>query len=207
MAVQLAPGFEETWLARAFTRQLQGDYEEAVALYRRVVELPGESGEERRLKSFAENNTGYILMIHLGDLDQAEAHLRRALELAGYNKMVFANLGELHKRRRRYQEALRAYRRALELDPRYVNAMNEVGMVYLAMAAEADGGEERAARMRSALEWHERAVALVPEEQHRQRAELHRRFAAAQWESGFREESERELEEADALERSSAEAT
>lgn len=203
MAVQLAPAFEEIWLARAFARQLQGDLQEALAAYQRVVELPGESGEERRMKSFAENNAGYIYLNHLGDLDQAERHLQRALEFANYNKMTFANLGELQKRRGRYQEALEAYRRALELDPRYVNAVNETAMVYVAMAAKdaADARDKRGARLRSAREWHERAVALVPEGQHRQRAELHRRFAAAQKENGFPEESERELAEATALER------
>jgi tetratricopeptide (TPR) repeat protein len=202
MAVQLAPDFEETWLARAFARQLQGDLEDALAAYRHVVELPGDSGEERRMKSFAENNMGYIFLTHLGELDEAEAHLRRALEFASYNKMTFANLGEIHKRRRRYKEALETYRQAVELDPRYVNAVNETAMVYVAMAANesASSDDHRESSLRSALEWHERAVALVPEDQHRQRAELHRRFAAAQRENGFAEQSERELAEAAALE-------
>jgi tetratricopeptide (TPR) repeat protein len=203
MAVQLAPAFEETWLAQAFAVQLQGDHQEALAAYQRVVELPGGSSEERRMKSFAENNAGYIYLNHLGDLDEAEVHLRRALQFAGYNKMTFANLGEIHKRRKRYREALEAYRRALELDPRYVNAVNETAMVYVAMAADepAANRNQRGEWMRSAQEWHERAVALVPEDQHRQRAELHRRFAVAQQENGFAEQSERELAEVAALER------
>jgi Tfp pilus assembly protein PilF len=203
MAVQLAPAFEETWLARAFARQLEGDYQQALAAYRRVVELPGESGEERRMKSFAENNTGYIYLNHLEDLDEAEVHLQRALEFANYNKMTFANLGEIHKRRQRYQEALEAYRRAMELDPRYVNGANETAMVYVAMAANetASSRDQQEAWLRFAQEWHERAVALVPEDQYRQRAELHRRFAAAQQDNGFAEKSERELAEANALER------
>jgi Tfp pilus assembly protein PilF len=181
-SVQLAPEVEDTWLARGFALQGLLHYQEAIEAYQRVVNLPGDSSQERSLKSMALNNMGNIHMTHQKSLETAEALFKRALGLNRYNKMSHANLGEIRKRQGKYQEALGEFDKALELDPDYVNAHNEKGMVFLAMAhhaRERDSQQQVASLLEQANQCHQKALSLVPEEQRLQRVEVQRRFAAS----------------------------
>lgn len=192
-AIALAPDLEESWLARGFTEQLLGKPEEALASYHRAMTLPGESAEEKRLKSSAANNCGYIYMTHLKDLQKAEALFTEALERDKYNKFCYANLGEIYKRQKNYKKAMNAFQQALLLDPHYVNGTNELGMLYIAMADDAreEGREPKAVEfLKMAGQCHDRALSLVPEQDHRYRAELGRRFAKQYRQHGFPKEAE-----------------
>lgn len=192
-AVQLGPDLEETWLAHGFALQFLGKSREAIESYWRVMALPGDSPEELRLKSSAENNRAYIAMTEFNDLKEAEVLFKHALALDPHNKFSYANLGEIYKRQKNYSAALVAFEQAVRLDPRYINGTNELGMLYIAMAADArDSGKQK--EMEEALEtaghWHERALSIVPEEETRHRAEIQKRFARAYRERGFHKEAE-----------------
>lgn len=191
-AVQLGPDLEEAWLARGFALQLLGKPREAIEAYWRVMALPGDSPEELRLKSSAENNRAYIAMTEFGDLKEAEVLFKHALALDPHNKFSYANLGEIYKRQKNYSAALVAFEQAVRLDPRYINGTNEMGMLYIAMAAEArDSGKRKEAEeaLKTARHWHDRALSLVPKEEQRHRAELQKRFAKSYRDERFEEEA------------------
>ncbi|NKE69970.1 tetratricopeptide repeat protein [Candidatus Manganitrophus noduliformans] len=193
MAVQLGPDLEETWLAHGFALQFLGKPREAIEAYWRVMALPGDSPEELRLKSSAENNRAYIAMTEFNDLKEAEVLFKHALALDPHNKFCYANLGEIYKRQNNYSAALVAFEQAVRLDPRYTNGTNELGMLYIAIAADArDSGKQKemAEALQTAAHWHERALSIVPEEEARHRAEIRKRFAKAYREKGFHQEAE-----------------
>jgi tetratricopeptide (TPR) repeat protein len=209
-AVNLGPNLEQTHCARGFAQQILERYEEALESYERTVNLPGETPEERRIKSFALNNSAYIHMTVYEDLDKAETLFRAALNAAPYNKMAHANLGEIYKRQERYEDALDEFDRALEIDPRYINATNETGMVYIALARSALARRKRRVAsefLRTARQWHERAVAMVHEGERRQRADLHRRFGEAFRQQGFADKARAEQSEYEELSSQAAGAT
>lgn len=203
-AVQLAPDLSETWLARAFTLQLLGHYQEALEGYQRVDDLPGDSLDERGMKSHGQNNSGYVYMTVYGDLEKALIFFNNALELNKNNKITYANLGEVYKRMKQYKKAINAYQTALNLDSRYINAHNEMGMVYLAMVRD-DLNDihqpHNSELLDLASQCHNRAVSLVPDKQYHHLIELHRRFAEAYQEYGFPQDAEKELNEVKSLSR------
>lgn len=193
MAVQLGPDLEETWLAHGFALQFLGKSREAIEAYWRVMALPGDSPEELRLKSSAENNRAYIAMTEFNDLKEAEVLFKHALALDPHNKFSYANLGEIYKRQKNYSAALVAFEQAVQLDPRYINGTNELGMLYIAMAADARDSrkpKEMEEALKTARHWHERALSIIPEEEERHRAEIRKRFAKAYRERGFHQEAE-----------------
>lgn len=192
-AVQLGPDLEEAWLARGFALQFLGKAREAIEAYWRVMALPGDSTEELRLKSSAENNRAYIAMTEFNDLKEAEVLFKHALALDPHNKFSYANLGEIYKRQKNHSAALVAFEQAVRLDPRYINGTNELGMLYIAMAAdarEARKQKEMEEALKAARQWHERALSLVPKEEERHRAELRKRFAKTYRGEKFEEEAE-----------------
>lgn len=200
-AMGLNPDLEEVWFARAFAHQINERFQDAKEAYVKVVALEGDSPEEKRMKSFARNNMGWVVMTHDSDLNQAESLFRDALHFYP-NKMAHANLGEIYSRRRMYPEALEEYRAAVELDPGYVNALNETGMVYIAMAADSKASqtsEARASLLVTAQNWHDRALAILSPSAILNRAELHKRFGSAYERAGFKKEARREAKEASSL--------
>ncbi len=64
-------------------------------------------------------------------LDEAEAHLRRAIELRPDNPIPYFNLGTLLSVRTRYADAEGAFRTYLELLPGSRNALGRLGLLYL----------------------------------------------------------------------------
>ena len=75
----------------------------------------------------AQNNLGGMLM-ERGRLDEAEAHLLRAIEIEPSYPEAYDNLGILLDRRGRIEEAIEQYRRALRADPRYSYSHNNLGI-------------------------------------------------------------------------------
>jgi len=67
----------------------------------------------------------------LARLDEAEAHLRRAIELRPDNPIPHFNLGTLLSVRTRYGEAEAALRRYLELLPASPSGLGRLGLLYL----------------------------------------------------------------------------
>jgi len=87
----------------------RGRLEEALELYRKVL-------AEDETVAWAHSRTGAILA-QLGDLDAAEAHLLRAIELDPQLPQAHSNLGNIHYSRGAYEAALEKYKAAVALDP------------------------------------------------------------------------------------------
>ncbi len=99
----------------------RGKLDEAVACYRRVLQLKPDFAE-------AHNNLGNALNGQR-KLDAAVACYRRALELKpGYAEAHY-NLGAAFKDQGRLDAAIACYRRTLELKPDYAKAQNNLGNV------------------------------------------------------------------------------
>ena len=100
----------------------QGKLDEAVACYRRALELKPDYAE-------AHNNLGVALKDQ-GKLDEAVACYRRALELKPDYAEAHNNLGNALKEQGKLDEAIACYRRALELKPDYAEAHNNLGIAF-----------------------------------------------------------------------------
>lgn len=182
-ALELAPDLKEVTFARGFALQVAERFDEALEFYDRTTTLPGDTQAERRLRSFAKNNAGWIKMETKHDLDGAKADFERALELWRFNKMSYANLGDLRRRANDLDGALDFYTKALELDPQYINGANEKGMLYLDKARrDLDRSDEF---LREALKWHKRALSLITGDSANQEASLRARFAQRAAKAGF----------------------
>jgi hypothetical protein len=73
-------------------------------------------------------------------LDEAEAHLRRAIELRPDNPIPYFNLGTLLSVRTRYAEAEAALRNYLKLLPGSPGGLGRLGLLYLLQGRLADAG-------------------------------------------------------------------
>jgi tetratricopeptide (TPR) repeat protein len=198
-AVAIADDLEETCFARGFSLQMMRRIDDAINWYEKVVSLRGETTGERRLKSFASTNQGFLHLTEKEDLAAAESSLIRARDLFPFNQMAYANLGEVHRRRKEYDLAVKAYEHALSISPTYVNGLNELGMIHISMARDKTEPDRREEDLVAAREWHDRALSLVPQYERRQLADLHKRYADAYAECGFAEDAEREYAEAATL--------
>lgn len=91
--------------------------------------------------SLCHGNLGYaIATTELGwvRLDEAEAHVRRAIELRPDNPFPHFNLGTLLSVRMQYDEAEAALRRYLELLPESPGGLGRLGLLYLLQGRLAD---------------------------------------------------------------------
>jgi tetratricopeptide (TPR) repeat protein len=205
-AIELEPDLEETRLARAWANQVLGDMEEAVSWYERAADAPNHTAKARQLQSFALCNAGWICLNHLDQEPRAEELLQKSLRLYD-NKVTHANLGEIYKRRQEFESAKREFEAAISIDPRYVNALNEFGMLYIRWASEgseetraveggasANGASTTDELLAEARTWHERAIAVLNDNEGQSR--LHELFGEECERCGFREEAQREMNEA-----------
>jgi tetratricopeptide (TPR) repeat protein len=76
---------------------------------------------------------GFFLS-RMGDLDEAFATMRRAQELDPLSPLINTNLGVNYYYQRNYNQAVRQFEDALELDPGYQPAHYRLAMAYLQMA-------------------------------------------------------------------------
>ena len=108
-------------LANALFRS-EGASEEALAVAREAVR------QQRPLYYRSHNNLG-MMLVYMGRYEEAEKHLRKAIELNPGYAPAFLNLGESFRNRKRYEEALEAYSSALRINPDY--PLPYVAMGYL----------------------------------------------------------------------------
>jgi tetratricopeptide (TPR) repeat protein len=166
-AVKLDPKLEEALTARAWAYQLQESWDEAIAQYLAVAELGGRSSPARRMASFARNNAAWLWLEPLrereGSLQQAERLLWQAVSEYP-NKVVYANLAEVARRLKRYDDAVTLFAHAVALDPTYVSGWNELACLELEIAGLARSRGDTAAYRSAASEalgHHQRAVGLA----------------------------------------------
>ena len=106
--------------------------------------------------------------------------LQAAVKAAPEEAVHHYNLGNLLALRKRYEEALSSLLRAIEIDPDYVNAYNELGNVYLELDRPADARKAFEAGLK----------------RDRTLAKLHKNLARAALAEGDPEEAIRHLETA-----------
>lgn len=98
---------------RALDMMQEKQYAEAVpALEAMTQRYPGLTGPYLNLG---------IARMHLGQFDQAETSVRRALEINPENAMAYNILGLIHREAGRFQEAREDYERALKTDPLFAD--------------------------------------------------------------------------------------
>ena len=91
--------------------QDQGKLDEAIACYRKAIELDPKYAR-------AHNNLGNALQDQ-GKLDEAIACYRKAIELDPKDALAHNNLGNALQDQGKLDEAIACYRKAIELDPKY----------------------------------------------------------------------------------------
>jgi tetratricopeptide (TPR) repeat protein len=114
--------------------------EEAIAAYRRAIELDPNEGAPH-------NGLGNVYR-DLGRSEEAIAAYRRAIELDPEEAIYHNNLGNVYSELGRSEEAIAAYRRAIELDPEEAVYHNNLGIVY----SDLGRSEEAIAAYRRAIE-------------------------------------------------------
>jgi tetratricopeptide (TPR) repeat protein len=185
-ALQIGPDLEEVHFARGWALQIAEQTSEALVSYQRAIDLPEDRPSDRQIKSFAQNNRAWLYMTKENDLDTAERLFLDAISRFP-NKMAHDNLAEIYRRRGEYDRAISEYKEAITLDGRYVNGMNELAVVYLALARrDLDNGATSVQPLvDQAAEWHEKALLFVPETAAHQREQVERVFAEAKKEYGL----------------------
>lgn len=89
-----------------------------------------------------------VVLSNAGQLEQAQAHYHRAIELEPERALTYVHLGELLAVRGDVRRAVELYRKALELDPRDAVAHNNLGIALAGLGHY----EEAAHQMQQAME-------------------------------------------------------
>jgi DNA-binding winged helix-turn-helix (wHTH) protein/TolB-like protein/Flp pilus assembly protein TadD len=110
----------------AYKMNYEWNWPEAERELKRAIELdPNNDGAHSEYGSY---------LITIGRFDEAIALRKRASDLAGPSAFpVIVNLGNAYFSARRYEEAIKHYRRALELNPRFARSHVALGMAYAQM--------------------------------------------------------------------------
>ena len=78
-------------------------------------------------------NEWALVYMMLGQMDKAEAVLKKSLELDDRYDQTYLILGDFYRNARRWKEAAAAYEKAVELSPKLVQAYSALGFVYAQM--------------------------------------------------------------------------
>jgi tetratricopeptide (TPR) repeat protein len=142
-AVRLSPQSAVVWTARGAILQLvqPRDYTQALAAYRKAIELSPWDGDAHRLLGQA--------LLELGSTDAAIEQFQLALLDDRGDPATLVALGVLHLRARRYHDACRALNAAVAHEPRYAEAYAEraLARLHLKDIRSAYGDAETAVRL------------------------------------------------------------
>ena len=116
---QAEPAFAQAWYLLGAVNQVQGNIDESLANYERVLELDPNHVE-------ALNNLGVALQSR-GRITEAAACLRTALRNKPDYAEAHSNLGNALKDQGNLDEAIACYQRAIELNPNFFDAHNNLG--------------------------------------------------------------------------------
>lgn len=135
--------------------QSRGRVEDALAAYRRALQLEPESAE-------VHNNLGYALF-QLGRLDEAVESLKQALRLHPAHAGAHNNLGLALAARGEMEQAARSYRRAIRSNAELAEAHFNLGIALAALGKkhEAAGCYRRAVELRGHFPEAQRLLALL----------------------------------------------
>ena len=178
----------------------QGKLDEAIACYRKAIELDPKY-------ACAHNNLGNALSDQ-GKLDEAIACYRKAIELDPKYASAHYNLGNALDDQGKLDEAIACYRKAIELDPKYAdahnnlgNALHEQGKLDEAIACLPQGHRTRPEIRQGPLQPRHRPAATRgswtrPSPAYRKAIELDPKYAEAHNNLGIALTSQRKLDEA-----------
>lgn len=83
-----------------------------------------------------------VRALSAGDVEDAEAKLTLAIQLYPEGREGHLGMGAVHQAKQEYDQAIEEYKKALEIDPAYKNAMLRLGQTYQLQAEEvAQGGD------------------------------------------------------------------
>jgi len=139
-ALAINPDDAEVHYELAEIYHYQGKLEEAIAVYRRVIQLLPDL-------VIAYHNLGEALT-KLGQLDEAITSYRRAIELNPDFSWSHNNLGDALKALEKWEDAIDCYRRAIELNPDFSGSYRNLGDVL----SQQQQWEEALAAYRRAIE-------------------------------------------------------
>jgi serine/threonine-protein kinase len=124
-ALELDPTLSGTYTVLGFVESsYDWNWSGAEQLYQRALELnPGSS----------DAHLGYAMtcLAPVGRLEDALAHMQKAVELDPLGPVVNMALGHLYLFRREDDKAIQQYRRTIELDPSFDEARINLGFAYL----------------------------------------------------------------------------
>jgi tetratricopeptide (TPR) repeat protein len=133
------------------------------------------------MRAITENNLATALR-EGGHPDQAEAHYRRAIEIAPDYAAAYSNLGALVRAEGRVNEAIAQYREALRLQPDHVSAQYNLGNALLAAGRPGEAADHfrRAVEREpgSAEAWNNLGIALAAQGRPDDAAQYFRRALA-----------------------------
>ena len=139
LALGYRPEFVDARFQLGLAHLYLGHFDEAIECFRKVIELkPGHAD--------AHCNLGYLLHKHLEEVDEAEAHLRRALKLAPEKIETQINLAMVMDYRGEGDAAFRAYNRILKMKPDDPEARVNRALALLARGDFASGWADYEAR-------------------------------------------------------------
>lgn len=137
----------ETWLAQAKKLYLDKNYNS-------VIELC-----QKKLLPIASRNMDVLLLLgttyyHVKEFQLAEKYLAQATKV-GANAAVYSNLGLTLAALNRRSDAEKAFRQAVEIEPRHISAWNNLGNLLQ--------GSHRLERRKEAIHCYEKLIAIKPD--------------------------------------------
>jgi tetratricopeptide (TPR) repeat protein len=130
-ARSLRPDNFAVWINLGGALLVKGKIDEAIACYRKVIELDSKS-------ALAHNDLGYALQ-RAGRTDEAIAAWCHAIELDPKLAVIYANLGSALEDKGQVEEAITNYRKAVNLDPNLVAAQANLGSLLCDVKKDYDG--------------------------------------------------------------------
>jgi tetratricopeptide (TPR) repeat protein len=124
-ALIAVPNDPQVYRLQAQLRQEQGRPDEAITLYRRIVELqPSNGGWSEAYEQIGS------LMFKRKRYDEAEDALLMAAQIDPGNPAIHFGLGAVYEAQEQVERALGSYKKATEIDPKYGDAYRALGHIY-----------------------------------------------------------------------------
>ena len=136
---QLNPRDADAFYRLGQTQEAAGHRREAIAAYRKALELAGTEDSSKILRASASYNLGNVLADE-GRADEAAAAFRLVTELLPSEAVAHYNLGWAYAAVGRTPEAVASFREAVRLKPDFADAHYNLGLALLA------AGDKQAAR-------------------------------------------------------------
>jgi tetratricopeptide (TPR) repeat protein len=168
-ALELSPQLADTHLASArFQMYSEWDWKRAEAEMRRALELgPSNAAVQRN---------AYYLSTFLGRWDEALEHARRATELDPLSSLNFTRFGDAQQTAGALDNAERAYRIALNLDPEAESVPSSLAEVLSRLGKNAEALAENARERDEANRLYARSYIEAKSGHHKEAAEALKEF-------------------------------